>query len=48
MAARELDAERIRRDEARIDELLSLQKCAMAAEKSVTIINSWSVICCLK
>ena len=33
MAARELDAERIRRDEARIDELLSLQKCAMAAEK---------------
>ena len=33
MAARELDAERIRRDEARIDELLSLQKCGMAAEK---------------
>lgn len=40
MAGRELDAERIRRDEARIDELLSkvdellsLQKAAMAAEK---------------
>ena len=40
MAARERDAERIRRDEARIDELLSkvdgllsLQKAAMAAEK---------------
>ena len=40
MAAREQDAEHIRRDEARIDELLSkvdellsLQKAAMAAEK---------------
>ena len=40
MAARERDAERIRRDETRIDELLSkvdellsLQKAAMAAEK---------------
>ena len=33
MAARQRDAERIRRDEARIDELLSLQKAAMAAEK---------------
>lgn len=33
MATREWDAERIRRDEARIDELLSLQKAAMAAEK---------------
>ena len=33
MAARERDAERIRRDEVRIDELLSLQKAAMTAEK---------------
>lgn len=40
LAAREWDAERIRRDEARIDELLSkvdgllpLQKVAMVAEK---------------
>ena len=42
VAARERDAERIRRDEARIDallskvdELLSLQKAAMAAEKEL-------------
>lgn len=33
MAARDRDAERIQRDEARIDELLSLQKAAMVAEK---------------
>ena len=35
VATRERDAERIRRDEARIDELLSLQKAAMAAEKEL-------------
>ncbi len=42
MAARECDAERIRRDEARIDELLSkvdellsLQKASMAAGKEL-------------
>lgn len=42
MVAREWDAERIRRDGARIDELLSkvdgllsLQKAAMAAEKEL-------------
>ena len=46
MAARDRDAERIRRDEARIDELLfkvdellSLQKAAMSQKKSVTIIK---------
>lgn len=35
MAAREHDAERIRRNEVRINELLSLQKAAMATEKEL-------------
>ena len=35
MAARERNAECIQRNEARIDELLSLQKTAMAAEKQL-------------
>ena len=55
IAARERDVERIERDQARIDdllskvdELLSLQKAAMPQKKSVTIINGWSVLYCLK
>ena len=35
MAARERDAERIQRDASRIDELLSLQRSAIAAEKQL-------------
>ena len=54
VASRERDAERIRRDEARIDALLSkvdellCRRLPLLQKRNWTIINNWSVICCLK